>query len=415
MFAAGLKGNLYGRQNIYNKRIYKFYTHFTRSIMKYSKSIFVLFISISNLCVQAVSYQIYEADEITPYDGSAIRVNTKLVFIIQSDSVEYWGGGIFLSGNNRGLAQISARGWDPNTMDWGGSRFPAAGPMATVWEYRDSWLAGCDLYTDSIDIQSGEWFIIDYEATGIGDPNIGIYDYSVSWEEPIATTIITQIPSPDLNQDDVVNMFDFSDFSRKWLHTDCQSDEWCEGADLNIDGQVGVLDLMIFCDHWLTGAIYNYPMSGETDNVGESDYGGSDNMQLQGNESQSIVTDEALSYKYLDYFMYSVEGAGNVMLVLYDLMFDDIQMESDCTEVDILLVCRFDPNSQSMIAKGFSSSHANKIGSDFCAEIENNTEGLIFWLDEIWKDASLELKELISKEEWEEFLECIRASYECNN
>jgi hypothetical protein len=383
--------------------------------MKYLKNIFVLMISISALRVQAVSYQIYEVDEITPYDGSAIRVGTKLVFIIQSDSAEYWSGGLFLSGNNRSLAQISARGWDPNTMDWAGSRFPAAGPMATVWEYRDSWLWGCDLYTDSIDIQSGEWFILDYEAIGIGDPNIGIYDYSVSWEEPIATTIITHIPSPDLNRDDVVNMFDFTDFSRKWLHNDCQSDEWCDGADLNIDGQVGVLDLMIFCDHWLTGAINNNPMSSEANLLGENDYGGSDNMQLQGNESQSIIKNEELSYEYLVSFVYSRERVGDVILVLYDLIFDDFQMQPVYAEADIVLIYKMDPNAQSIIAKGFTSADASKVESTFSVEVESNPGGLFLWLDEIWKDESLELKELISEKEWEEFLECIQTPYGCNN
>ena len=206
-----------------------------------------------NIVLGDVSISVYESDGITPFDGRNIIVGTELTLIIRSDSGDYWNGGVFLAGGNRGLGVVSARGWDPNTLDWAESRTAAAGVMATVWEYRDSWLWGCDLYTDSYGVEAGDWFILDYEAIAVGDPNFGFYDYSQSWDEPISTITLSQFPSPDFDESGIVNLADFSHFSLYWLESDCQEISWCEGADLNIDTVVDVQDLLVFSDYWLWG------------------------------------------------------------------------------------------------------------------------------------------------------------------
>jgi hypothetical protein len=208
----------------------------------------------ANIVLGDVSLSVYEADGTTPFDGRNIIVGTELTIIISSDSGDYWSGGVFLAGDNRGLGVLSARGWDPNTLDWAGSRTEAAGAMATVWEYRDSWLWGCDLYTDSYGVEAGDWFILDYEATAVGDPNFGFYDYSQSWEEPISTVTLSQFPSPDFDDSGIVNLADFSHFSLYWLENDCEETSWCYGADLNTDTVIDMQDLWIFSVYWLWGA-----------------------------------------------------------------------------------------------------------------------------------------------------------------
>jgi len=216
-----------------------------------------------------VSVSVYEADGTTPFDGRNIIVGTELTLMIRSDSGEYWSGGVFLAGDNRGLGALSARGWDPNTLDWAGSRTEAAGAMATVWEYRDSWLWGCDLYTDSYGVEAGDWFIFDYEATAVGDPNFGFYNYSLSWDEPVSTVAFTQVPSPDFDDDGVVTLADFAHFSSHWLESDCQNSSWCGGADLNTDTVVDMQDLALFSDYWLWGASETEPSSDPNEPGGE--------------------------------------------------------------------------------------------------------------------------------------------------
>ncbi len=212
-----------------------------------------------------VTLSVYETDGITPFDGRDIIVGTELTVIINSDSGDYWSGGVFLAGDNRGLGVLSARDWDPNTLDWAGSRTEAAGAMATVWEYQDSWLWGCDLYTDSYGVEAGDWFILDYEATAVGDPNFGFYDYSQSWDYPVSTVTFTQVPSPDFDKDGVVNLADFAHLSLYWLETDCEEISWCEGADLNTDTVVDMQDLALLSDYWLWGSSDTEPQGDPND------------------------------------------------------------------------------------------------------------------------------------------------------
>ena len=230
-------------------------THFNASVvMKMILYLLTFLFCEAAIALGDVSLSIYEADGTTPFDSRNIIIGTKLTIIISSDSVDYWSGGVFLAGDNRGLGVLSARGWDPNTLDWAGSRTEAAGTMATVWKYYDSWLWGCDVYTDSYDVEAGDWFILDYEATAVGDPNFGFYDYSQGWDEPVSTVTFTQVPSPDFDDDGVVNFVDFAHFSLYWLESDCQETSWCWGADLNTDTVVDMQDLALFSDYWLWGA-----------------------------------------------------------------------------------------------------------------------------------------------------------------
>jgi len=49
----------------------------------------------------------------------------------------------------------------------------------------------------------------------------------------------------------VVDFDDFADFASHWLRTDCESTDWCGGADLDGSGRIDMNDLAIMLDCWL--------------------------------------------------------------------------------------------------------------------------------------------------------------------
>ena len=219
-----------------------------------SEWLFVVFFSfLSGTAIGATSVHVYEADGTTPFSDRLIMVGTKLVITVESDQAEYWSGGLFVADQNRGLGLLTARGYDPNTDDWAGSHTEAAGPAALCSDYRDSSLWGFDLYSDSNSV-AGEWFILDYEAIGPGDPNVGFYDYSQSWMDPNAYLTFSQAPSRDFNKNGRVDYEDYSLLHGHWLRTDCNDPNdpnTCEGTDINSDGLVDLNDLTMFSTFWL--------------------------------------------------------------------------------------------------------------------------------------------------------------------
>ncbi|MBN1787994.1 MAG: hypothetical protein JW806_06325 [Sedimentisphaerales bacterium] len=201
---------------------------------------------------------IYNADEITPFEHQEIMVGTKLTFIVNSDSNDYWNGGLFISGNNRDFGVLSARDYDANTRDYTGSHFEEAGNCARVTGWRDSSIWGFDMCTfypigDANDnnTQPGDWFIIDYTAKAAGDCNVGFYDYSVSWYEPVYDVNFTQVKSRDFNNDGKVDFQDYLILASNWIRDDCIDPNWCDGTDLNQDGSIDCTDLGDFIEFWL--------------------------------------------------------------------------------------------------------------------------------------------------------------------
>ncbi|MCK4628775.1 MAG: hypothetical protein KAT56_07205, partial [Sedimentisphaerales bacterium] len=79
-----------------------------------------------------VTVNVYEADGVTPFVDRDIMVGTKLTIIVSSDDDGYWSGGLFITGQDRALAELTARGWDSDTQDWMGSRYDTAGENALV-------------------------------------------------------------------------------------------------------------------------------------------------------------------------------------------------------------------------------------------------------------------------------------------
>jgi len=214
--------------------------------------------AVSTACA-GVAVEVREADGVTPFDGNEIMVGTKLTLVVSSDCNDYWSGGLFLAREDRALANLTGRGFDPNTRDWTGSHYEEAGEFAKATAWQDSYIWGFDLYTfypidgNSLDNSTvaGDWFVIDYEAIAVGECNVGFYDYSVSWDDPNYYVTLSNVPTRDLNSDEAVNFTDFAIFASQYNATNCNEPNWCYGADLDMDSVVDYNDLSLFVPYWL--------------------------------------------------------------------------------------------------------------------------------------------------------------------
>jgi len=220
------------------------------------KNVFIFLIVLINLlsaAKAATSVDIYEADGVTPFDGRDIMVGTELTIVVSSDTTDYWSGGLFIAGQDRALAALSAREFDPNTRDWTGSHYEDAGEYAKVTAWTDSEIWGFDLYGSDSNSVPGKWFIIDYKAIGEGDPNVWVYDYSYSFDDPNSLIFFSHVPSRDFKDDGVVNIADYAVLASYWLFQDCNEPNWCDNTDINTDGYIDFDDLALFADYWLWG------------------------------------------------------------------------------------------------------------------------------------------------------------------
>ena len=219
----------------------------------------VLILATATVCTGEVFPQVYLTDSNTPlplrdpnipFVYRDIMVGTKLTIIVSSDVNEYWsdGGSLAIEEAYLDYGILSARG--PKVgEDWSGSHLPAAGNEALVvwWPLNEF-----DLYTTvSSDIQAGDWFIIDYNAINIGTCNVGFYDYSISWDNPVYYIKFSHVRTRDFNKNTKVDFSDFAVFTSHWQETTCSEPDWCGGADLNNSGNVDFPDLMLFADYWL--------------------------------------------------------------------------------------------------------------------------------------------------------------------
>jgi len=180
-----------------------------------------------------------------------IMVGTKLTVIVDSNVAEYWSGSLAIEEEYWDYGVLSARDYNESTYDYEGSHFPAASKEAAVWDWEEPGIDGFDLYTGSTGIEAGDWFIIDYNAIGIGDCNVGFYDHDVSMYDPIYYLAFSHVRTRDFNNDTKVDFVDFAVLASYWQETNCGDANDCEGTDIDIDGKVDVNDLMLFTDYWL--------------------------------------------------------------------------------------------------------------------------------------------------------------------
>ena len=221
----------------------------------------VLFFGMAPVAIGEVSTRVCLADGNTPFPpldpndpcvSPDVMVGTKLTIIVYSDVAEVWDGALAISGEDRNYGILSARDYNEFTFDYEGSHLPAAGDEAVVWLWHDDMLEidGFSLWTDFVDPNEGDWFIIDYNAIAIGDCNVGFYDDSISID-PNYYLEFSHVRTRDFNGDTKVDFTDFVVLASYWQEAVCYDPNWCEGADLDTDGSVDANDLVLFVEYWL--------------------------------------------------------------------------------------------------------------------------------------------------------------------
>jgi len=193
-----------------------------------------------------------------PHIYPDIMVGTKLTIIVDSNVAEDWWGGLAVVDANMDYGVLSCRDSNDTSADCEESYFPAAGVGACVntWqEGPDPDIDGFSLYTGYMDIESGDWFIIDYNAINIGACNVEFSEWVESQEslvhDPNRDLSFTHVRTRDFNNDTKVDFKDFAILASYWPVVDHNDPNWCEGTDLDIDDEVDLNDLRMFADFWL--------------------------------------------------------------------------------------------------------------------------------------------------------------------
>ena len=88
---------------------------FLRDVTVRKLLVLILTLGVVPIATAQIALRVCEADGVTPFDGSDIMVGTNLTLIVSSDANDYWSGGLFVAGQDRALATLSARDSDPNT------------------------------------------------------------------------------------------------------------------------------------------------------------------------------------------------------------------------------------------------------------------------------------------------------------
>ena len=224
-------------------------------------TILALFLGMTSIAMGEVSTRVCLADGNTPLELADpnipfvyrdIMVGTRLTIIVDSNDAGFWEGGLFIAGIDIDRGVLSGRDYNDITLDWEGSRFKAVSDKARVFERRDDIQSGFDFYGHR-SAATGDWFIIDYTATSVGYCNVGFYDYTIPGviDSPVYEITFSHVRTRDFNNDAGVDFADFAVLASHWQETSCSDPSWCEGTDLNADGNIDCNDLTLFVDYWL--------------------------------------------------------------------------------------------------------------------------------------------------------------------
>jgi hypothetical protein len=199
------------------------------------------------------------ADPCVPWVYRDIMVGTHLTIIVDSNKDGYWDyGELSIWDANQSYGDLAGRDFNEDTDDWKGSRFPAAGDMARVWDFQehrrlnDVWhdVNGLTFSVNSNAI-AGDWFIIDYNAISVGNCQVAFFDGDFSWDEPLYEMHFTHVPSRDFNEDSIVNFSDFAVVGLYWGITNCTDPNGCKKVDFDNNGIINMNDLKMFVEYWL--------------------------------------------------------------------------------------------------------------------------------------------------------------------
>ena len=201
-----------------------------------------------------VSARVCLADGNTPSEYQDIMVGTKLTIIVDSNVAEYWSGSLIIEDANRNYGELFGRGYDG--ISYVDSYFDEAGFGAAVYDWEVPGIDGFDLYTGFADIEANDWFIIDYNATDVGDCNVGFYEHKPNPPFPPDINLLrylkfSHVRTRDFNNDTKVDFGDFAILASYWQYPTCGDSNDCQGSDLDINGTVDANDVMLFTDYWL--------------------------------------------------------------------------------------------------------------------------------------------------------------------
>ncbi len=233
---------------------------------------FALFLCVSSIATGEVSTTVYLADGNTPLKWADpnvpfvyrdIMVDTKLTIVVSSDANEGWSGKLQIAWTDREYGDISARDYNDVTRDWEGSHLESAGIGAEVSYMANSLRTIVSLLSGSNSVP-GDWFIIDYNATNVGNCSVAFHE---SVAEPSSNfdpvnpppgedvflheLVFSHVPTRDFIRDGKVDFIDFAVLASFLAVTNCADLNGCEGTDLDTDGDVDRDDLMLFADFWL--------------------------------------------------------------------------------------------------------------------------------------------------------------------
>lgn len=220
----------------------------TTLLAKQLLPVLAIMLGIISIAAGTISTTVFLRDSNTPLElvdpnishvYRDIMVGTKLKIVVSSDTNEYWSGDLGLEEAYWPYGILTPR--DP---------LPAAGDLSAIFEEEESGIKWISLNTGYDDREVGDWFIIDYNAADIGDFNIVFYDYNISWD-PNYYICFTNVRSRDFNYDTIVNFRDYGILISHWQDTNCEDSGGCDGTDLDVDDNVDINDLMLFCEFWL--------------------------------------------------------------------------------------------------------------------------------------------------------------------
>ena len=116
----------------------------------------------------------------------------------------------------------------------------------------------------------GGWFIYDVNEWKVAGLSRAVEHLGESWFDPPDTmdavrvsfyaawisSVMPEYVPADLTGDDWVDFADFAVLASYWQDTNCESPDWCGGADFEPDGDVDWADLLFLVDNWLNEGGY---------------------------------------------------------------------------------------------------------------------------------------------------------------